>query len=153
MFKFNGQFLQTIDGKGRVSVPMKFREGLQGSRLMITHFTMQGLNCLDVFPMGEWAELGERISQLSPFDPNLIWLETFYVGAACEIEVDPQGRILVPTALRKEANLEREIMIAGALSKFRIFSKEAWDEAKSNAKEKLMHNSDQLKSLSESLRR
>ncbi|MBM4263778.1 MAG: division/cell wall cluster transcriptional repressor MraZ [Deltaproteobacteria bacterium] len=150
---FTGTFQQTIDSKGRISVPVKFREVLNDPRIMITHFTMNGLNCLDVHPMAEWAKFAEQLGKQNPFDPNVIWFETFYIGAACECELDPQGRILVPPALRDEAGLKREIMLAGAIAKFRIFSREAWQEAKNNAKEKLMNDASELRRLSETMGR
>jgi|KBSMisStandDraft_5_1062788.scaffolds.fasta_scaffold202978_2 MraZ protein len=147
---FHGTFPQTIDSKGRVSIPAKFREvlnHLKNQNIMMAHFTMDGFNCIDVYPIAEWEQLAEKIQNQNQFDPNLVWFQTFYVGGACDYEVDPQGRILIPPALRDEAGLKRNIVLSGALKKFRIFDREAYDLAKANAKEKLMSDPSQLKNL------
>lgn len=147
---FRGLFPQTIDNKGRVSIPVKFREVLNqrhDQRIMMTNFTMDGFNCLDVYPWADWEVLEGKILSQNQFDPDVVRFSHMYINGAHDVEVDQQGRILIPQVLRDAAGLKRGIMLSGALKKFRIFNKEAYDMALASSKDKLMSDPSHLKNL------
>lgn len=126
---FRGSFEYTIDEKGRVSIPAKFREILAttcDSRLIVTKFILSSFRCLDVYPYAEWENFERAVSKRPRFDANLLKIETFYISNAQECSVDRQGRILVPAVLRDYAALERDVIFTAALEKFRIWNKSIW---------------------------
>ena len=128
---FRGSFEHTIDEKGRVSIPSKFREILVGrndARLIVTKFILDSFRCLDVYPYAEWEHFEEELSKKPRFDPNFLKLETFYLSNAQECSVDKQGRILIPPILRDYAGLGKDVMFAAALEKFRIWNTATWQK-------------------------
>ena len=124
---FRGQYEHAIDGKGRTSVPSRFREvlGADGdSRLVIT----TGLDpCLVAYPMAEWALFEERLSALPRFDPSVAMIRRIYVSGAVEVEVDKLGRALIPAALRDYAGLTRNALWAGMGKHLELWAKERFD--------------------------
>ena len=148
MFRGNSEY--TLDGKGRLSIPAKFRELLLGKgdeRIVITNFTVGGMRCLDVYPIHEWIHLEEEISKKPSFDSRMVILQNYYLGGACECVVDKQGRILIPPSLREYANLKRDVVLVSALGKFRVWDRETWKKAFADAEDKLMQNPDLLGGL------
>ena len=140
---FRGSFEHTIDGKGRLSIPVKFREVLLGKgdeRLVMTKFTLDGLRCLDVYPLDEWLRLEEDIRKKPKFDEPMLTFQNYYLSGACEGVVDKQGRILIPPLLRQYANLKRDVVLVSALEKFRVWDQEAWKKIFMNAEDKLMQD-------------
>ncbi len=128
---FRGTFEHTIDDKGRVSVPARFREFLQASnddRVVITNFSIGGHPCLDVYPYAAWVRLEELLRQKPQFNPQVLKFITYYVGSAHDCEIDRQGRILLPTGLREFAGLKKEAVFASAIDKFRIWDRESWKQ-------------------------
>lgn len=147
---FRGSFPHTIDNKGRVSVPAKFREvlaGLRDQRIVMAPFNAEGAKCIDVYPMSAWERLEEKILSQRQFDVNVSDFATMYVGTAHEYEVDPQGRILIPQILRTEAGLKRDVVLMGALNKFRIWDQVAYEETVTRAREKFRSDPSLLKEL------
>ncbi len=130
---FRGQYEHAIDGKGRTSVPSRFREVLgtgAESRLVIT----TGLDpCLVAYPMQEWASFEERLSALPSFDPSVAMIRRIYVSGAVEVDVDKLGRILIPAALREYAGLVRNALWAGMGKHLELWSKERFDELRATA--------------------
>ncbi len=144
---FRGQFEHAMDAKGRISLPSRFRDALEGDmRLIVT----RGLGdpCLDVFPMKRWEELERRIAELPRFDANVIKLRRLYVSAAVECELDGQGRVLVPQALREHAALDKDVVWAGMVEKAELWSAAKWADAQREAQEDMSF----LKVLGEQLR-
>jgi MraZ protein len=124
---FSGRFDHAIDEKGRVSIPVRFREELERDghdRLYITNFIVESQRCLEVFPPNEWTRLQEQIRQKTRFDPQLRAFELFYIGGAHEVLVDRQGRILVPPKLRGFAALDRDVTFSALTDHFQL-----WDKA------------------------
>lgn len=147
---FRGSFEHTLDGKGRLSIPMKFREVLLGKndeRIVITNFIVDGTKCLDVYPLDEWSRLEEEIRKKPKFDRKMLMFQNYYLGAAFECVVDKQGRILIPPLLRKYAELKRDVVLVAALEKFRVWDLDAWKKIFSDAEEKLMQDPDFLGDL------
>ena len=147
---FRGSFEHTLDGKGRLSIPVKFREVLLGKgddRTIITNFIVDGVRCLDVYPLDEWLRLEEEIRKKPKFDRRMVMFQNYYLGGACECVVDNQGRILIPPLLRKYAELKRNVVLVSALEKFRIWGEEAWQKVFADAEGNLMQDPDFLGDL------
>jgi len=124
---FRGRFEHIIDSKGRVSIPAKFRELLAekyDDRLILTNFD----RCLVAYPYEEWHVLEERVSSLSMVKKEVKAFQRFFISGGAECPIDKLGRILIPPTLRDYAQLERNIIFAGMLKKFEIWSKERWLE-------------------------
>ena len=137
---FTGAYEHTIDSKGRLSIPAKFREVLYGKgddRVMITNFFIEELRYLDVYPMDAWQRLQEDVQKKSKFDRRMIVFTTYYIGNASECTVDKQGRILIPPNLRQYANLKKRVVMTGVTEKFRIWDKESHQKVLMEAEEKL----------------
>ncbi|MDF2952158.1 MAG: MraZ protein [Anaerocolumna sp.] len=119
---FMGEYNHTIDAKGRIIIPSKFRETL-GDEFVVT----QGLDgCLFVYPNDEWLNFITQLKDL-PGSKEARQLQRYFMAGAATCEVDKQGRILIPTKLREQAALEKDIVFVGVLSKIEIWSKERWD--------------------------
>lgn len=117
-----GEFLHSLDVKGRVNFPAKLRESL-GDRFIIT----KGLDgCLFVYPLEEWRALEERIRELPVSKAR--GLQRFFFAGAADVEPDKQGRVVIPANLREYAELEKEVMIVGASVRAEIWNKEQWEE-------------------------
>ncbi|MEA3346334.1 MAG: division/cell wall cluster transcriptional repressor MraZ [Chloroflexota bacterium] len=128
---FLGTFEHTLDDKGRVILPAKFRAEL-GQGVVIT----QGLDrCLFLFPMDEWTPLAERISDLSLTDPKARNLRRLIFSEASDAVPDRQGRILIPARLREYANLNGQVVITGLNTYIEIWDTEAWHGVKVQAAE------------------
>jgi len=124
---FRGRFEHTVDSKGRVSIPAKFRELLAekyDDRLILTNFD----RCLVAYPYEEWRVLEERVSSLSMVKKEVKAFQRFFISGATECPIDKLGRVLIPPTLRDYAQLGRNVVFAGMLRKFEIWSKERWLE-------------------------
>lgn len=124
---FRGQYEHTIDPKGRVSIPAKFREVLAAKgdgRLVMTHLD----NHLIAYSFDEWRVFEEKMSMLPFTNDEAASFVRYLVGGAMDCEVDKQGRVLIPPSLRESAGLETEVVLAGALRKFEIWDKRRWTE-------------------------
>ena len=120
---FSGEYQHSIDEKGRLIIPAKFRDSL-GNRYMLS----KGLEaCLFAYPMEAWARLEEKLNQLNGFNRrNRDFIRRFYSGAG-ECEVDKQGRTLINQEFRGYGNLTKELYIVGAGDHLEIWDKEAWE--------------------------
>jgi len=119
---FMGEYNHTIDTKGRLIIPSKFREQL-GDEFIVT----KGLDgCLFVFPRNEWQIFEEKLRTLPLTQKNARKFTRFFVAGATTCEVDKQGRILLPQTLREFAGLEKDVVLAGNLNRIEIWSKESW---------------------------
>ena len=121
---FMGEYNHTIDAKGRLIIPAKFRETL-GEEFILT----KGLDgCLSIYPMDEWESFEEKLKALPLTDKNARAFLRFFVAGATSCELDKQGRILVPSTLREFAGLEKEVVLTGNLTRIEVWSKEKWIE-------------------------
>ena len=122
---FMGEYNHTIDAKGRLIVPSKFREKL-GEEFVVT----KGLDdCLFVYPMDEWAHIEEAFRKVPLTNKKARDFVRFFFAGAASCEVDKQGRILLPPNLRSYAGLEKEIVSAGVLNRVEIWDKEKWEKS------------------------
>jgi MraZ protein len=117
-----GEYNHTIDTKGRIIVPAKFRDTL-GDEFVVT----LGLDgCLFVYPNDEWQNFITELKTL-PGNKEARQLQRYFMAGAASLEVDKQGRILIPSKLREHAGLEKDVVFVGVLSKIEVWSKERWD--------------------------
>jgi MraZ protein len=147
---FRGSFEHTVDNKGRLSIPAKFREVLLGKgddRIVITNFVVEQARCLDVYPFDEWLRFEDEVRKKPRFDRRIIAFQNYYLGGASECAVDKQGRILIPPLLREYAGLKRDVVLVSVLDKFRVWDKETWKKVFAEAEEKLMQDPDFLGDL------
>jgi len=122
---FRGITALTLDSKGRLAIPAKFREVLQlraGGKLVIT---ADSASCLLVYPAPDWEPIQTKLMSLSSFNPRTRDLQRLLVGNASDVELDGAGRVLVPGPLRKFAGLDKDVTLVGQGARF-----ELWDEAK-----------------------
>lgn len=137
---FLGAYEHTLDDKGRVALPVRFREALSSngdSCLIVTTNVDPAGRCLVAYPVAEWRAFQERIAGLPQFDENVIRLKRLHVAGANECATDRQGRILVPPMLRDYANLKGPVIFAGLGSCIEIWDKGLWHEERQRAKEAL----------------
>lgn len=119
---FLGRFTHTIDAKGRLAIPAKFRAAL-GERIVVT----RGIDrCLSVYPIGEWQALAGRVSGLSISDPDARQFRRMVFAEAADEALDPQGRVLVPVELRRYAELSREVIVVGMNTYVELWNPERW---------------------------
>lgn len=122
---FMGEYSHTIDAKGRLIVPSKFRE-LLGNEFVVT----KGLDgCLFVYPNEEWNSIEEKFRNIPLTTKDARKFSRFFFAGAAVCEVDKQGRILLPQVLRDFADLQKDIVLVGVLSRIEIWSKERWQDA------------------------
>lgn len=143
---FRGRYEHTIDQKGRLSIPSKFREILVANyneRLILTNFD----NCLWAYPVKEWNQVEEKISSLPQFRPEVKALQRFFVSAACECPLDANGRIIVPATLKKYAGLVTEVVLVGMTKRIEIWSSEKWRKVFEQAEGDLGSMGDKLADL------
>ena len=121
---FMGEYNHTIDAKGRLIVPAKFREIL-GDNFIVT----KGLDgCLFVYPNDEWTRFEEKLKSLPLTNKNARQFTRFFLAGAAACEVDKQGRILIPPVLREYARLDGEAHIIGMDTNLEIWNTELWNE-------------------------
>lgn len=119
---FMGEYQHSIDSKGRMIVPAKFRDIL-GESFVIT----RGLDqCIFGYPMEEWRKLEEKLKDLPMTKKDARAFARFFFSGATEVDIDKQGRINIPSTLVQFANLEKDCVILGVSSKIEIWAKEAW---------------------------
>ncbi|ETT85763.1 division/cell wall cluster transcriptional repressor MraZ [Viridibacillus sp. FSL R5-0477] len=119
---FMGEYQHSIDAKGRLIIPAKFREHLTEG-FVIT----RGLdNCLFGYPILEWRKLEEKLKQLPVTKKDARAFTRFFFSGATEVEVDKQGRINIPSNLLTHANVQKDCVVLGVSNRIEIWSKESW---------------------------
>jgi MraZ protein len=121
---FMGEYQHTIDAKGRMIVPAKFREGL-GEQFVLT----RGLDqCLFGYPMSEWKLIEEKLKALPLTKKDARAFTRFFFSGATECELDKQGRINIASPLLNYAKLEKECVVIGVSNRIELWSKEIWEQ-------------------------
>src|SRR5215813_8561068 len=103
---FRGNHQHSVDDKGRVAIPARFREalsGLQDERLVVTKYKRRGRRCLDAYPLSTWLRFEQKITEKRRFNRKLAAFESYYVSGAQDVQIDGQGRLLIPPLLREYA--------------------------------------------------
>ena len=122
---FMGEYNHTVDAKGRLIVPSKFREQL-GDEFVVT----KGLDgCLFVYENTEWKALEEKLHALPLTNANARKFSRFFLAGATTCEVDKQGRILLPAVLREFAKIDKDAVLVGVGSLIEIWSRDNWNQS------------------------
>lgn len=120
---FMGRYNHTIDPKGRLSIPSKFREVL-GDEFVVSK-GMDG--CLFVYANDDWKAFEEKLTSLPLINKEARQFARFFLAGAAQVEVDKQGRILLPASLRSFANLDKDVVLVGVGSRIEIWDKEKYE--------------------------
>lgn len=123
---FRGQFRHTIDPKGRLSIPSKFRDLLNasyGDRLVIVPVAARAL---EVHPLSAWQEFEDKVNAQSRFDPDVRRFHERYVSLGEDVALDPQGRIHVRQECRERTGLTKDVVIVGMGRYFDVWDAERW---------------------------
>lgn len=124
MIELMGEYNHTIDTKGRLSIPSKFRSVI-GEEFVIS----KGLDgCLFAYTNEAWEQFEQQLSSLPLLDKNARQMTRFFLAGAANVELDPHGRILIPNNLREYAGLDKDVTIVGTGKKFEIWNTEKWLE-------------------------
>ncbi|CDI40618.1 putative protein involved in cell division or replication [Tepidanaerobacter acetatoxydans Re1] len=126
---FMGQFQHSLDQKGRLIIPSKFREML-GQSFVLT----KGLDsCLFVYPNSEWIVLEQKLKALPFTQKDARAFIRFFFAGAVEAEMDKQGRILIPVQLREHAHIDKDVVVLGVSNRVEIWSQEQWESYNAKA--------------------
>ena len=120
---FLGDYQHTLDAKGRVSLPSKFRQAMTGKLVIAKGFE----ECLYVYPADEYARFVERLLGRDDFDPRFRKVRRFFTAGAVETELDAAGRVTVPPHLREYARLSRDLSVTGNGNRIEIWDAETWN--------------------------
>lgn len=124
---FMGEYNHSIDTKGRLIIPSKFRDML-GDEFVVT----KGLEgCLFVFEKYDFESFMDKLNEKSDLEAKVRKIKRFFISGAQEMEPDKQGRMLVPPTLREYAGLEKEVVFAGVGGHIEIWDKSKWDDVTS----------------------
>lgn len=134
---FRGEYSHSIDPKGRLIIPAKFREDL-GDEFVVTK-ELGG--CLSIYPAQGWKNFEEKLSALPRSKANIV---RFFSGSAVDSGLDKQGRVQLSAALKEYAELEKEVVIVGVLERVEIWDKEKWIENNTVAEENIQMDMDEL---------
>ncbi len=124
---FRGANKLTLDAKGRMVMPTRYRERLQeicGGNLVVT---VDKDRCLLIYPLPDWEEIERKLMRLPTLNPQARRLQRLMVGHATEIDLDSHGRVLLPPKLREFGNLTRDAMLIGQGQRFELWDEARWD--------------------------
>ena len=142
---FRGRSRHTLDEKGRLAIPARFKEFLNQKEddcLVLTNH----LNCLWAFARDDWNNIEEKAAELSLFDRAVNTYRRYFVSGAQKCAMK-QGRITIPPDLREIAGLSKEVVLVGELKLFEIWDKEKWEEEFHRARKSFLEDSQILSEL------
>lgn len=119
---FLGRFEHNLDSKGRLALPARYRDRLAEGVVVTRGFDP----CLLIYPMTAWEPLAERVSALSISDPDVRRLRRMLFAEATDLQLDRQGRILIPSELREYAGIEREGVVVGMHTFIEVWNPDEW---------------------------
>jgi len=126
IFMFIGEFTHNLDSKGRVAVPVKFRNKLSAGAIIT-----RGLDrCLFIFSNSEWETLAQKLISLPLAQANSRAFVRLMLAGAMDSQLDKQGRILIPDYLREYAGLKKQVIVAGLYNRIEIWDSENWKQYK-----------------------
>jgi len=129
---FIGEYQHTIDEKGRLAIPAKFRNELAKGAVVT-----RGLdNCLFLYPQKDWEELAQKLAKLPISQANTRAFARLMLAGAMDCEIDKQGRIILPDYLRKYGMLKKKVVIAGLYNRLEIWDVEAWEKYKTSTEKR-----------------
>jgi MraZ protein len=123
---FRGVNNLNLDAKGRMAIPARYRDRLLescGGRLI---FTIDVDRCLLLYPLTEWEQIEKALMSRPNMNPQVRRLQRLIVGHATDVEIDAQGRVLVPPTLREYAELQKHAVLVGQGNKFELWDEDVW---------------------------
>ena len=133
--RFRSRSEHTLDAKGRLNIPSRFREVLREvytEAVVVTNWN----KCLKAFPVAEWENLEEKLLNEGRMQPGMGDFVRYVISGVTECPLDKQGRILVPATLRNEFGIGKEVVLNGMLEHFEIWDKSAWQLETQRTREK-----------------
>ncbi len=144
---FLGKYQHTIDSKGRLSIPVKFREFLNSYSNGTVIITTDLDRCLAAYPLQEWNVMTEKAKKLPTMDRGVKKFLRFLYSRATECLLDKQGRVLIPPPLREYAQIDGDVVVVGIENRFEIWNPQKWQESEALVTE----NSEQIQEALASL--
>lgn len=125
---FRGSNEINMDAKGRMAVPSRYRDALlaQGDGQLVATIDIED-RCLFLYPLPAWQEIETQIARLPTFNPDTRRLQRLLIGHARELELDGNGRVLIPPELRSYAGLEKQVVLVGQGHRFELWSTDTWN--------------------------
>lgn len=128
---FIGEYNHAIDTKGRLAVPAKFRVELENGAVVT-----RGLDsCLFLYTIDEWSRLAAKISQMPLSQSNTRAFSRLMLAGAMDVQLDKQGRIILPDYLRQYAGLKKKVVVAGLYNRLELWDQAAWEEYKTRTEQ------------------
>ena len=128
---FRGASSINIDAKGRMAMPVRFRDlfnvdsEAESAQLVVTIDTEE--SCLLIYPLTEWNLIQQKLEQLPSFNPSARRIQRLLIGHATDLDLDANGRILLPSLLREYAQLEKKVILLGQGKKIELWSESLWN--------------------------
>lgn len=125
---FSGKYYYSVDPKGRIIIPAPFREIISSNystKLYITNAPFD--RCLYIYPLEEWNRLQEQVRTKPKSDEAIRFFLRRVIASAVEVEMDKQSRVLIPIALREDANIDTNVVIAGQIERIELWDRNEWD--------------------------
>ena len=138
MQRFRGQSDHSLDPKGRLNIPTRFRDVLRQQYSTDTLIVTRWIKCVKAYPVPVWEETEEKMIQRledGNLEPKFVRLVRYLLAGVNECPLDRQGRILLPSTLREEMGINKDVMLNGMLKNFEIWDKGAWQEEALGAQE------------------
>jgi len=124
---FRGVTILSLDSKGRLAIPAKYRAELTESCEGHLIVTVDKGQCLLLYPRDEWETVEKKLMSLPSINDDIRILQRLLVGHAADVDMDGNGRVLVPPPLRKYAQLEKQVVLIGQGKRFEIWDEETWN--------------------------
>ena len=150
---FRGNHQLTLDAKGRLAVPKKYRDSLAaGSGLKMVITTGEYEDCLVVYPLPEWQRIETKLREHPDLRPDADdkarakaeWTSRLVIGNATDCDIDSHGRLLIPPPLREHAGLEKQVRMIGASEKFELWAESTWS---TRSTEEFARNKDRIREV------
>ena len=125
---FRGANALSLDAKGRLTIPTRYRDLLQSACQGRLVATVDHGPCLLIYPQPNWEVIERQLSDFPNFDEQTRQLQRLLIGFATECELDAQGRILLANTLREFASLDKRVMLVGQVNKFELWDEQTWTE-------------------------
>ncbi|PID33662.1 MAG: cell division/cell wall cluster transcriptional repressor MraZ [Thiotrichales bacterium] len=149
---FRGISNLNLDAKGRVAIPTKYRDEIasdfNGQMILTVDY---GVQCLVMYPMSKWVETEQNILSLPNLSDAVREIKRLVIGHASDVEMDGQGRIMVPPPLREYAGMEKKLVMIGLGDRFELWDESIWKVSRDNMRESVpinIQSDDSLKGLS-----
>lgn len=130
---FRGSNEINMDAKGRMAIPARYRDAIESgcSGVLIATIDIQD-KCLLIYPLQEWEKIEAQIAQLPTFNPTTRKLQRILIGHAREMELDGNGRVLIPPELRQYAQLDKKVILVGQRHRLELWSEENWNAGRAD---------------------